>query len=98
MKIPPKTAKLAELQLPTLSPTPNNNDQITSDISDATFHPIPETTDYHELDIPTIDAPAFDVPVPMANNGTVTNIQPPIDDYNQSDLIFDPLHYLQYSS
>jgi hypothetical protein len=81
LKILPKTAELAELQLPTLSPTSTNNDQITSDISDATFHPIPKTTNYLELDIPTIDAPTFNVPVPMANNGTVTNIQPPVDDY-----------------
>ncbi len=42
--------------------------------------------------------PQFDVPVPIANNGTITNIPSPADDYDQSDLIFNPLQYLQYSS
>ena len=91
---PPKTAKLAELQLPTLEASTND-----IDLLDATYHPIPPDTDTYPFETPTIDTQHFDVPSPTANNGLATYTPTSSeDDHATSDLIFDPLQYLQYSS
>lgn len=103
-----KLAKLADLQLTTLDsditpsapPPPSTSD----DTQDNIYHHIPETTpdtihqdqDYdHQL----IDTQFFDVPTPTANASftpvSTNTIPEPID---TSDIIFDPLHYLHYSS
>jgi hypothetical protein len=103
-----KLAKLADLQLPTLDsditpsapPPPSTSDDTQENI----YHHIPETTpdtshqdqDYgHQL----IDTQFFDVLTPTANASftpvSTNTIPEPID---TSDIIFDLLHYLHYSS
>lgn len=74
----------------------------TDSSSDFIYHNIPEESppdDPYDNEIPCIDTKYFDVPTPTANFTTTTHSSPCVNEpIDTSDIIFDPLHYLHYSS
>lgn len=101
-----KTYQIADLHLPALDhggPSTTSSPPVTNDTSPKSFyHPIPDGSspnDSYEYNIQCIDTPYFDTPTLTANFAKSTLIPPfitePIDTL---DIIFDPLHYLHYSS
>jgi hypothetical protein len=103
-----KFAKLADLSLPTLehdnhASTPPELTTTSEDQNELTFHPIPDTSsdpEDHDEDAQYIDTQYFDVPTPTANFSSTnmhTTMSGP-EPFDTSYFIFDPLHYLHYSS
>jgi hypothetical protein len=97
LKHPPKTTKVADLQLPALdhhstdTPSPEP-------IPEYPYHPIPDDSNQHDDSF--LDPQNFEVPSLTAHRGTTTYYPPSTDDddHDHSGLPFDPLQYLRYSS
>ncbi len=95
--LPMKTARLVNQHIPTLDHTPNIEHATDTDPSNNYYHDIP--TEPSPSDDSIINTTQFDIPRPTANHGTTTyNPISSDDDHDHSDLPFDPLQYLQYSS
>jgi len=100
--------KLADLNILTLDyennqPLPPEPATHSDDQLEHIFHPIPDTssdTEENDEDAQYIDTHYFDVPSPTAIFSQ-TNLDTRMlgsEPFDTSDFIFDPLHYLHYSS
>jgi hypothetical protein len=94
-------AKLADLNLPTLDPEPVLTTSTTS--PSPPYHNIQDTSfneDPHEDDIQCIDTQYFDVPTPAAHfsSSTIPSPSTTVEPIDNTDILFDPLQYLHFSS
>jgi hypothetical protein len=94
-------AKLTDLNLPTLDPEPVLTTSTTS--PSPPYHNIQDTSfneDPHEDDIQCIDTQYFDVPTPAAHfsSSTIPSPSTTVEPIDNTDILFDPLQYLHFSS
>jgi hypothetical protein len=96
-------AKLADLQLPTLDEDSTPTDSVTHEIPELSYHYILDHTPSQDTTNETtqcIDTQYFEIPTPMANftSSTIPTSSPILEPIDTSDLLFDPLQYLHFSS